>query len=183
MSQKQILAQSTSIQVEDIDVSNPTTNDDSFTQTQSGSNESNQSNDYVSGGKRQNWLVQLINAEGMLREDTLKARDVWLLELGDKVVVPWDGAQPTGTPTSSLLTHFLGLLVRGGKYFPISFKTWKKVPLNFKDEAWQNVIKKKAQDTCEQNAQNHAKLTIPHTGGSKKLKKRVVGLQLRQGSK
>ena len=63
------------------------------------------------------------------------------MKKGEKVFIPFDGIQPAGTDDDGLLGGFLGQIGQDHKYFPISFKNWRKVADTFKDECWDKVIK------------------------------------------
>lgn len=77
-----------------------------------------------------------------MREAHLTINDLWLLPKGERVVVPFDRYQPLGVDADGLLGIFLGRLGADHKIFPISFKSWRKVPREqYKDKVWKDIIK------------------------------------------
>ncbi|KAJ1415015.1 hypothetical protein SESBI_18374 [Sesbania bispinosa] len=110
---------------------------------------------------------------GDVSERALRVRDIFSLPHGEMIIIPFDGSTPSGTDADGLLGGFLGRLAQNYRYFPISFKKWPKVLQSSKDWVWANVIK----EICQKNTQNRTKLTINHTSGSKKLKRRMTKLE------
>ncbi|KAJ1427569.1 putative transposase, Ptta/En/Spm, plant [Sesbania bispinosa] len=198
--------------------------------------------------KRQFWMVQLRSGAGEVRKQPMRVRDLYELQNGDKVIIPFDGRQPSGTEADGLLGGYLGRLAADHRCFPISFKKWPDVPKTYKDDVWKTIkatlwwdpahdddaktymmkdMGKKwreyrlrlyssyydptksreehisnpplsipttewaslldyrsAEGTkaiCKKYAQNRSKLTINHTGGSKKLKRKRVEIMAETG--
>ncbi|KAJ1420759.1 putative transposase, Ptta/En/Spm, plant [Sesbania bispinosa] len=187
--------------------------------------------------------------DGEFKEEKMRVRDVWKLPVGEKVLIPFDGSQPSGTEAVGLLGGYLGQLGSDHNLFPISFECLPKVLLSMKDVVWKDQIKArlwwepihdnvaqsyimkdigkkwkenrlrlynshydptksrdenisnppksipttkwasfidyrlkpKTQELCEKNARNRSKLTINHTGGSKKLKRKAAEIMRQTG--
>jgi hypothetical protein len=61
---------------------------------------------------------------------------IWQIPNGEKVVINFNNSfQPTG-PGSEKFRRIVGKLVRSGKFVDIRTKSWKKVPLQKKEELW-----------------------------------------------
>ncbi|KAF7832403.1 hypothetical protein G2W53_014736 [Senna tora] len=88
------------------------------------------------------WKVDIIDEQGVVRDGRLKVLEVWSLPAGQRVVVPFNAeAQPVGN-AACLLSGFLGIIVTEVNTFPISYRSWDKVPNSYK-EAYFNSIKAK----------------------------------------
>ncbi|QCD93378.1 putative transposase [Vigna unguiculata] len=70
-------------------------------------------------------------------------KEIYDLPLGDKVVIPFDGNQPSATNVDGLLGGFLGRLAAYSKMFSICFENWHLVLNSYKNRAWNDVIKAK----------------------------------------
>ncbi|KAF7841794.1 hypothetical protein G2W53_004092 [Senna tora] len=82
------------------------------------------------------------NEQGVVRDRPLKVLEVWSLPAGQRVAVPFNAeAQPVGN-APGLLSGFLGIIVTEVNTFPISYRSWDKVPNSYK-EACFNSIKAK----------------------------------------
>jgi len=68
-------------------------------------------------------------------------KEIYDLPLGDKVVIPFDGNQPSATNVDGLLGGFLGRLAAYSKMFSICFENWHLVLNSYKNRAWNDVIK------------------------------------------
>ena len=77
----------------------------------------------------------------MKKLTNLKGQDVWVLERGKKVVVPFVNGMPCGDDADGLLGGFLGTIARNVNLFPIFYKSWHKVPTRKKKEVWSTIIK------------------------------------------
>ncbi|QCD87653.1 hypothetical protein DEO72_LG3g2192 [Vigna unguiculata] len=115
--------------------------------------------------KRKYWMIQV---RSEIKQRGLMVKEIYDLPLGDKVVIPFDGNQPSVTNVDGLLRGVLGRLAADSKMFPICFNNWHFGLNNYKNRAWNNVIKK----MFERNAENISKLKINHTGGSKNSKEK-----------
>ncbi|KAF7820955.1 hypothetical protein G2W53_026410 [Senna tora] len=88
------------------------------------------------------WKVDIIDEQGVVRDGRLKVLEVWSLPAGQRVVVHFNAeAQPVGN-AAGLLSGFLGIVVTEVNTFPISYRSWDKVPDSYK-EACFNSIKAK----------------------------------------
>ena len=79
--------------------------------------------------------------EGEIRERGIMVREIYDLPLGDKVVIPFDGNQPSATDVDGLLGGFLGRLAADSKIFPIYFENWHLMFNSYKNRAWNDIIK------------------------------------------
>ena len=86
-------------------------------------------------------LFLFITNEGEIKERGLMVKEIYDLPLGDKVVIPFDGNQPSVTNVDGLLRGVLGRLAANSKMFPICFNNWHFGLNNYKNRAWNNVIK------------------------------------------
>ncbi|XP_072077887.1 uncharacterized protein [Arachis hypogaea] len=73
----------------------------------------------------------------------LKVKDAFSLHHSRKrVLIEWNGSgQPIGE-SGGLLGGVLGLIASNFNNFPIMYKTWHKVPMQYKDAVFENTIKK-----------------------------------------
>ena len=71
----------------------------------------------------------------------MKLKDLWELPNGTKVVLPLnDCKQPVGE-AGGLLGQALGQLGANFSTLPICYKSWSKVPNNYKEEIYNSKIK------------------------------------------
>ncbi|TKY46459.1 hypothetical protein E2542_SST28499 [Spatholobus suberectus] len=112
-------------------------------------------------------MVQVRNNEGEIKERPMIVKEICNLPLGEKIVIHFEGNQPSGEHADGLLAGFLGQFPQDNKLFPICFENRHLVLSSYKDRVWNDVIK----EMCKKNAQNRSKLKINHTSGSKKLKR------------
>jgi len=89
-------------------------------------------------------LFFFIAIEGEIKERGLMVKEIYDLPLGDKVVIPFDGNQPSATNVDGILGGFLGRLAVDSKMFPICFDNWHLVLNSYKNRAWNDVIKVKS---------------------------------------
>ena len=66
---------------------------------------------------------------------------MWALAEGHKVVLPYEGDQPSGTQATGLLGNYLGVLARESSSLPIGFKSWPTMPMHYKDAVYNNSVK------------------------------------------
>lgn len=71
----------------------------------------------------------------------MEVSDINYLPPGDKVVIPFDGNQPSTKDANWLLGVFLGPVAINHSFLPISFKCWPHVPKDYKDRVWDEIIK------------------------------------------
>jgi hypothetical protein len=61
---------------------------------------------------------------------------IWQIPNRERVLISYNNSfQPTG-PGSEKFSRIAGKLVRSGKFVDIRTKSWKKVPLQKKEEIW-----------------------------------------------
>ena len=71
----------------------------------------------------------------------LRLKDLWLLPNGTQVVLPLnDCNQPIGE-AAGLLGQALGQIAFDFVAFPVCYKTWAKVPKNYKEEIYNTKLK------------------------------------------
>ncbi|KAF7841928.1 hypothetical protein G2W53_004226 [Senna tora] len=85
------------------------------------------------------WKVDIIDEQGVVRDRRLKVFEVWSLPAGQRVVVPFNAeAQPVGN-AAGLLSRFLGIIVTEVNTFPISYRSWDKVPNSYKEACFNSI--------------------------------------------
>ncbi|RYR53509.1 hypothetical protein Ahy_A06g028664 [Arachis hypogaea] len=89
------------------------------------------------------WFVIVVDEQGVEKSMHLKVKDAFSLHHSRKrVLIEWNGSgQPIGE-SGGLLGGVLGLIASNFNNFPIMYKTWHKVPLQYKDAVFENTIKK-----------------------------------------
>nr|XP_025628945.1 uncharacterized protein LOC112722188 [Arachis hypogaea] len=89
------------------------------------------------------WFVIVVDEQGVEKSMHLKVKDAFSLHHSRKrVLIEWNGSgQPIGE-SGGLLGGVLGLIASNFNNFPIMYKTWHKVPLQYKDAVFENNIKK-----------------------------------------
>ncbi|XLT39830.1 hypothetical protein HN873_071122, partial [Arachis hypogaea] len=80
--------------------------------------------------------------QGVEKSMHLKVKDAFSLHHSRKrVLIEWNGSgQPIGE-SGGLLGGVLGLIASNFNNFPIMYKTWHKVPMQYKDAVFENTIK------------------------------------------
>ncbi|XLS61931.1 hypothetical protein HN51_016159 [Arachis hypogaea] len=88
------------------------------------------------------WFVIVVDEQGVEKSMHLKVKDAFSLHHSRKrVLIEWNGSgQPIGE-SGGLLGGVLGLIASNFNNFPIMYKTWHKVPLQYKDAVFENTIK------------------------------------------
>ena len=77
---------------------------------------------------------------GTRKTKQLTVNDVWDLPPTQKVVVDWNSeGQPIGDG-GGLLNRFLGPIARDLQLFLISYPSWKKLPKDYKEDAFKDNI-------------------------------------------
>ncbi|XP_016178208.2 uncharacterized protein LOC107620588 isoform X1 [Arachis ipaensis] len=89
------------------------------------------------------WFVIVVDEQGVEKSMHLKVKDAFSLHHSRKrVLIEWNGSgQPIGE-SGGLLGGVLGLIASNFNNFPIMYKTWHKVPMQYKDAVFENTIKK-----------------------------------------
>ncbi|XP_016206694.1 uncharacterized protein LOC107647085 [Arachis ipaensis] len=87
------------------------------------------------------WIVDLEDANGMIKEGHLRLKDVWMLSHRTKIIVHWnEHGQPIGE-SGGLLGLFLGVVAGNFKNFPISYEKWPLVPTeSYRNGAYRDII-------------------------------------------
>ncbi|CAN1159736.1 hypothetical protein LINPERHAP2_LOCUS22899 [Linum perenne] len=65
----------------------------------------------------------------------------WTVEVidGEKIVLSWAAGIPSGH-TIGFLGQFIGKVARSYKFLPVGYDEWRKVPRNFKNQAWNELV-------------------------------------------
>ncbi|XLU82822.1 hypothetical protein S245_006242, partial [Arachis hypogaea] len=89
------------------------------------------------------WSVIVVDEQGVEKSMQLKVKDAFSLHHSRKrVLIEWNGSgQPIGE-SGGLLGGVLGLIASNFNNFPIMYKTWHKIPMQYKDAIFENTIKK-----------------------------------------
>ncbi|XLU82826.1 hypothetical protein S245_006246 [Arachis hypogaea] len=89
------------------------------------------------------WSVIVVDEQGVEKSMHLKVKDAFSLHHSRKrVLIEWNGSgQPIGE-SGGLLGGILGLIASNFNNFSIMYKTWHKVPMQYKDAIFENTIKK-----------------------------------------
>ena len=75
-----------------------------------------------------------------MKKKQLKAKEVWSLSPGEKIVLQWnDQVQPIDDG-GGLFNRFLARLARNFELFPICYENWRKVPRKYKDDVLENPV-------------------------------------------
>ncbi|XLT48542.1 hypothetical protein HN873_041151, partial [Arachis hypogaea] len=88
------------------------------------------------------WSVIVVDEQGVEKSMHLKVKDAFSLHHSRKrVLIEWNGSgQPIGE-SGGLLGGILGLIASNFNNFSIMYKTWHKVPMQYKDAIFENTIK------------------------------------------
>ncbi|XP_057757041.1 uncharacterized protein LOC130976250 isoform X3 [Arachis stenosperma] len=99
------------------------------------------------------WFVIVVDEQGVEKSMHLKVKDAFSLHHSRKrVLIEWNGSgQPIGE-SGGLLGGVLGLIASNFNNFPIMYKTWHKVPLQYKDAVFENTIKEDLQKEIGEGA-------------------------------
>src|ERR1044072_2511678 len=76
-----------------------------------------------------------------MKELPIKVRDIEYLPRGEKIVITFDGNQPSTTDADGLLDVYLGRVAANHKLLPISYSSWPKVMDTYKNNVWDDIIK------------------------------------------
>ena len=71
----------------------------------------------------------------------MKVIKVYNLPLGDKIMVSFEGNQPSPTNVYEILSRFLDKLTQDNNLFPVCYDKWPKVFNRKKEKAWNDIIK------------------------------------------
>ncbi|XP_052198330.1 uncharacterized protein LOC127805621 [Diospyros lotus] len=97
----------------------------------------------ASSTSRRYWIVNVIDEEGLIKQEKLRVKDVWLLARGRRVMLEFNESfQPIGDP-AGLLGGILGELASDFVAFPVNYESWHKVPKTYKEEIYKNRIMEK----------------------------------------
>jgi len=82
----------------------------------------------------------LTDEQGLIKEEKLRVKDVWLLARGRHIMLEFNEAlQPIGD-AGGLFGGILGELASDFVTFPINYESWHKVPKTYKEEIYKNRI-------------------------------------------
>lgn len=82
----------------------------------------------------------MTDEEGLIKQEKLRVKDVWLLARGRRVMLEFNESfQPIGDP-AGLLGGILGELAFDFVVFPVNYESWHKVPKTYKEEIYKNRI-------------------------------------------
>jgi hypothetical protein len=86
-------------------------------------------------------LYQIADKDGVRNVRTVGGpSQIWQIPNGEKVVINFNNSfQPTG-PGSEKFRRIVGKLVRSENFVDIRTKSWKKVPLQKKEELWSSLM-------------------------------------------
>ncbi|KAF7835131.1 HGWP repeat containing protein-like [Senna tora] len=76
--------------------------------------------------------------ENIMRSERLSVYDVWVLTSGKRVVVEFNEMNQSIGDVGGLLGQYLGILERNWMWFPLSYQTWRKVPIDSKMNVYEN---------------------------------------------
>ncbi|KAF7805068.1 calmodulin-binding protein 60 G-like [Senna tora] len=96
-----------------------------------------------SNSTRTRWLVEVIDNKGIVKYEQLSIQDVWVFPLGTRVVVPFNELNQHIGNAGGLLSSFLGIIGRNFRWLPLSYKNWRDVPKDSKNEVYHNQIQAK----------------------------------------
>ena len=87
-------------------------------------------------------FIFFLDEQGVEKSMHLKVKDAFSLHHSRKrVLIEWNGSgQPIGE-SGGLLGGVLGLIASNFNNFSIMYKTWHKVPMQYKDAIFENTIK------------------------------------------
>ncbi|CAN1160114.1 hypothetical protein LINPERPRIM_LOCUS21888 [Linum perenne] len=89
---------------------------------------------------RTSWTVEVIDEANNRRMKNMVVADAWAnLRDGEKIVLSWAAGIPSGH-TVGFLGQFIGKVARSYKFLPVGYDEWRKVPRNFKNQAWNELI-------------------------------------------
>ncbi|MED6173345.1 hypothetical protein PIB30_058459 [Stylosanthes scabra] len=125
--------------------------------------------------KRDLWEVHVIE-DGVQRPESITSNEVFSLPPGRQVVLPFDTLLRPCGQAGGLLSMVLGSMANDFSLFPIGVKSWKQMTV-YKEREFNRQIKEK----CKKNAENRAKQTYTHVGGSKSLARRTEEEETRHG--
>lgn len=82
----------------------------------------------------------MADEQGLIKQEKLRVKDIWLLEHGRRVMLEFNEAlQPIGD-AGGLLGGILGELAADSVSFPINYESWRKVPNAYKEEIYRTRI-------------------------------------------
>ncbi|TKY46348.1 hypothetical protein E2542_SST28387 [Spatholobus suberectus] len=76
------------------------------------------------------------DGEGEIKERLIRVRDIDTLQIGETIIVPFDGHELSGKDIDGLLGGFLGQLTQNHNNFQISFERWPNVLQSYKDHVF-----------------------------------------------
>ena len=62
--------------------------------------------------------------------------DVWNLPVGKKIVLNFNGAFQPIDKEAGIFSRFIGTVARKPHLCPIKYLTWRKLPMDYKEECW-----------------------------------------------
>ncbi|XP_060208828.1 uncharacterized protein LOC132636137 [Lycium barbarum] len=101
------------------------------------------SSETTASKKKSYWIVSLIDEGGTIIEGRLKVRDIWLLPTGKRIIIPCNELGQPIDDAGGLLGRFMGDLGSDFSKFPMCYKSWRKVPVNYKNSVYDDIIQKK----------------------------------------
>ncbi|XP_060203412.1 uncharacterized protein LOC132631732 [Lycium barbarum] len=101
------------------------------------------SSETTASKKKSYWIVSLIDEGGTITEGRLKVRDIWSLPMGKRIIIPCNELGQPIDDAGGLLGGFMGDLGSDFSKFPMCYKSWRKVPVNYKNNVYDDIIQKK----------------------------------------
>ncbi|XP_060186733.1 uncharacterized protein LOC132616141 isoform X5 [Lycium barbarum] len=83
------------------------------------------------------------NEGGTITEGRLKVRDIWSLPTGKRIIIPCNELGQPIDDAGGLLGGFMGDLGSDFSKFLMCYKSWRKVPVNYKNSVYDDIIQKK----------------------------------------
>ena len=62
--------------------------------------------------------------------------DVWNLPVGKKIVLTFNGVFQPVDEKAGIFSRFIGTIARKPHLCPIKYLTWRKLPMDYKEECW-----------------------------------------------
>ncbi|XP_060213431.1 uncharacterized protein LOC132640717 isoform X2 [Lycium barbarum] len=101
------------------------------------------SSETTASKKKRYWIGSLIDEGGTITEGRLKLRDIWSLPTGKRIIILCNELGQPIDDVGGLLGGFMGDLGFDFSKFPMCYKSWRKVPVNYKNSVYDDIIQKK----------------------------------------
>ncbi|MCH99428.1 hypothetical protein A2U01_0020441, partial [Trifolium medium] len=85
------------------------------------------------------WPVDVIDKDGVVQETSLAAKDLFAKLRGRKVILEWNQFIQPIREAAGLLEQYLGELAANFENFPIWYKSWPDVPIDYKTKIWSDI--------------------------------------------